>query len=137
MANSGIDSCRFGLNSCSKEEASRGKSVFPSEATPYVRLSTKCFDLLVIFFVDYKWLHVNTQLCSALTKEEVDDDGVNSVAASKDPGADDVKVSNRSCDEEQIDNCDNGKEGMLVERDQVGRLSIGGKKGPEGKGNSA
>ena len=82
-------------------------------------------------------LHVNTQLYSALTKEEVDDDGVNSVAASEDPSADDVKVSNRSSNEEQIDDCDNSEEGMLVKRDQVGRLSISRKKGPESKGNSA
>jgi hypothetical protein len=72
-----------------------------------------------------------------LTEEEVDDHRIDSIAASEDPSADNVKVSDWRSDKEEVNNGDDGQKGMLVERNDVGRLTLGRQEGPEGKCNAA
>jgi hypothetical protein len=105
------------------------KILFPSEATPYVQGSTKQALSLSVGCHSIKSLK--------LTEEEVDDHRIDSIAASEDPSADNVKVSDWRSDKEEVNNGDDGQKGMLVERNDVGRLTLGRQEGPEGKCNAA
>lgn len=102
--------------------------MFPSEATPYVQGSTKQALSLSVGCHSIK--------SNKLTEEEVDDHRVDCIAASEDPSADNVKVSDWRSDEEEVNNGDDGQKGMLVERNDVGRLTLGRQEGPEGKCNA-
>ena len=103
--------------------------MFPSEATPYVQGSTK----QALFL----WVGCHSIKSQKLTEEKVHDDRVDCIAASEDPSADNVKVSDWRSDEEEVDNGDDGQKAVLVERNDVSRLAIGRQESPEGKSNAA
>jgi len=70
-------------------------------------------------------------------EEEVNDHRIDSIAASEDPSADDMKVSDWRSHEEEVNNGDDSQKGMLVERNDVGGLALGRQEGPESKCNAA
>lgn len=72
-----------------------------------------------------------------ITEEEVNDHRIDSIAASEDPSADDMKVSDWRSHEEEVNNGDDSQKGMLVERNDVGGLALGRQEGPESKCNAA
>ena len=65
-------------------------------------------------------LSFNQSTLSKLTEKEVDDDRIDSIAASEDPSADNVKISDWGSYEEEVNNGDDGQKAVLVERNNVG-----------------